>query len=143
MLLLAGAVSMLLLRVAREQAALAASRALLRATLDATGEGVLVGPGENAGVMDVGDGIAAAIRIESHNHPSYIEPYNGAATGVGGILRDVFTMGARPIANLNALRFGAPRAEAVDLAHLLGSGLAQGVHAAEMLTQQRGGLVLD
>ena len=69
-------------------------------------EALLVGIGENAGVVDVGDGIAAAFRIESHNHPSAIEPYQGAATGVGGILRDVFTMGARPIANLNALRFG-------------------------------------
>ncbi len=67
---------------------------------------VLVGPGENAGVIDVGDGIAAAIRIESHNHPSAIEPYQGAATGVGGILRDVFTMGARPIALMDPLRFG-------------------------------------
>ncbi|HEY4377380.1 MAG TPA: phosphoribosylformylglycinamidine synthase subunit PurL, partial [Acidimicrobiales bacterium] len=74
--------------------------------LPTTGEGVLVGPGENAGVMDVGDGIAAAIRIESHNHPSYIEPYQGAATGVGGILRDIFTMGARPIAVMDPLRFG-------------------------------------
>ncbi|MET0737764.1 MAG: AIR synthase related protein, partial [Acidimicrobiales bacterium] len=67
---------------------------------------VLVGPGENAGVVDVGDGIAAAIRIESHNHPSAIEPYQGAATGAGGILRDVFTMGARPIALMDPLRFG-------------------------------------
>lgn len=67
---------------------------------------VLVGPGENAGVVDVGDGIAAAIRIESHNHPSAIEPYQGAATGVGGILRDIFTMGARPIAVMDSLRFG-------------------------------------
>ncbi len=67
---------------------------------------VLVGPGENAGVVDVGDGIAAAIRIESHNHPSAIEPYQGAATGVGGILRDIFTMGARPIAIMDPLRFG-------------------------------------
>ena len=67
---------------------------------------VLVGPGENAGVVDVGDGIAAAIRIESHNHPSAIEPYQGAATGVGGILRDIFTMGARPVALMDALRFG-------------------------------------
>ena len=74
--------------------------------LPTEGEGVLVGPGENAGVMDVGDGIAAAIRIESHNHPSYIEPYQGAATGVGGILRDIFTMGARPIALMDPLRFG-------------------------------------
>src|SRR5690242_7956986 len=67
---------------------------------------VLVGPGENAGVVDVGDGIAAAIRIESHNHPSAVEPYQGAATGVGGILRDVFSMGARPIAVMDPLRFG-------------------------------------
>ncbi|HXH57541.1 phosphoribosylformylglycinamidine synthase subunit PurL [Iamia sp.] len=74
--------------------------------LPTEGEGVLVGPGENAGVMDVGDGIAAAIRIESHNHPSFIEPAQGAATGVGGILRDIFTMGARPIALMDPLRFG-------------------------------------
>ena len=67
---------------------------------------MLVGPGENAGVVDVGDGIAVAFRIESHNHPSAIEPYQGAATGVGGILRDVFTMGARPIALMDPLRFG-------------------------------------
>src|SRR5688500_7815713 len=67
---------------------------------------VLVGPGEGAGVVDVGDGIAAAFRIESHNHPSAIEPYQGAATGVGGILRDVFSMGARPIALMDPLRFG-------------------------------------
>ena len=65
------------------------------------------GPGENAGAVDIGDGLAAVFKIESHNHPSFIEPYQGAATGVGGILRDVFTMGARPIANLNSLRFGA------------------------------------
>ncbi|MBW3573894.1 MAG: phosphoribosylformylglycinamidine synthase subunit PurL [Actinobacteria bacterium] len=74
--------------------------------LPAEGERVLVGPGENAGVIDVGDGIAAAIRIESHNHPSAIEPYQGAATGAGGILRDIFTMGARPIALMDALRVG-------------------------------------
>ena len=67
---------------------------------------VIQGPGENAGVIDIGDGLAAVFKMESHNHPSFIEPYQGAATGVGGILRDVFTMGARPIANLNALRFG-------------------------------------
>ena len=66
------------------------------------------GPGENAGVVAIGDGLAAVFKMESHNHPSFIEPYQGAATGVGGILRDVFTMGARPIANLNALRFGNP-----------------------------------
>ncbi len=69
---------------------------------------VICGPGENAGVIDIGDGQACIFKMESHNHPSYIEPYQGAATGVGGILRDVFTMGARPIANLNALRFGRP-----------------------------------
>ncbi|HZA14246.1 MAG TPA: AIR synthase related protein, partial [Myxococcaceae bacterium] len=72
-----------------------------------TGPRVLVGPGENAGVVDIGDGWAVAFKMESHNHPSYIEPYQGAATGVGGILRDVFTMGARPIALLDSLRFGA------------------------------------
>jgi phosphoribosylformylglycinamidine synthase len=69
---------------------------------------VICGPGENAGVIDIGDGDAVIFKMESHNHPSYIEPYQGAATGVGGILRDVFTMGARPVANLNALRFGRP-----------------------------------
>src|SRR4051812_47364312 len=69
---------------------------------------VICGPGENAGIIDIGDGDAAIFKMESHNHPSYIEPYQGAATGVGGILRDVFTMGARPVANLNALRFGSP-----------------------------------
>jgi phosphoribosylformylglycinamidine synthase len=69
---------------------------------------VLVGPGENAGVVDMGDGVAAALRIESHNHPSAVEPYQGAATGVGGILRDIFTMGARPVAVMDALRFGSP-----------------------------------
>src|SRR5215470_11167822 len=68
---------------------------------------VLVGPGEGAGVIDAGDGIAVAMRIESHNHPSAVEPYQGAATGVGGILRDIFSMGARPIAVLDALRFGS------------------------------------
>src|SRR6201747_1298641 len=69
---------------------------------------VVHGPGENAGVVDIGDTLTAIFKMESHNHPSFIEPYQGAATGVGGILRDVFTMGARPIANLNALRFGRP-----------------------------------
>src|SRR5712692_4200905 len=68
---------------------------------------VLQGPGENAGVVDVGDGLAAVFKMESHNHPSYVEPFQGAATGVGGILRDVFTMGARPIAVLDSLRFGS------------------------------------
>ena len=76
--------------------------------LPTTGPQVICGPGENAGVIDIGDGQAAIFKMESHNHPSFIEPYQGAATGVGGILRDVFTMGARPIANMNALRFGSP-----------------------------------
>ena len=76
--------------------------------LPTRGPRVLQGPGENAGVIDLGDGVAAAFKMESHNHPSYIEPFQGAATGVGGILRDVFTMGARPVANLNSLRFGDP-----------------------------------
>jgi phosphoribosylformylglycinamidine synthase len=73
-----------------------------------TGDRVICGPGENAGVVDIGDGQACIFKMESHNHPSYIEPYQGAATGVGGIMRDVFTMGARPVALLNALRFGSP-----------------------------------
>ncbi len=76
-------------------------------TLPTEGPRVLQGPGENAGVIDIGDGLAIAFKMESHNHPSFIEPFQGAATGVGGILRDVFTMGARPIAILNSLRFGA------------------------------------
>jgi phosphoribosylformylglycinamidine synthase II len=76
--------------------------------LPTTGPAILQGPGENAGIVDIGDGLAVVFKIESHNHPSFIEPYHGAATGVGGILRDVFTMGARPIASLNSLRFGAP-----------------------------------
>jgi len=77
-------------------------------TLPIEGPQVICGPGENAGVVDIGEGLAAIFKIESHNHPSFIEPYQGAATGVGGILRDVFTMGARPVANMNALRFGSP-----------------------------------
>jgi len=77
-------------------------------TLPTTGKQVICGPGENAGVVDIGDGQALVFKMESHNHPSYIEPYQGAATGVGGILRDVFTMGARPIAAMNALSFGDP-----------------------------------
>ncbi len=77
-------------------------------TLPTKGPQVIQGPGENAGVVDIGDGDCVVFKMESHNHPSYIEPYQGAATGVGGILRDVFTMGARPVAAMNALRFGAP-----------------------------------
>ena len=83
------------------------SRKWLR-TLPTTGPQVICGPGENAGVVDIGDGQAVVFKMESHNHPSYIEPYQGAATGVGGILRDVFTMGARPIAAMNSLSFGSP-----------------------------------
>ncbi|HET7708349.1 MAG TPA: phosphoribosylformylglycinamidine synthase subunit PurL [Sphingomicrobium sp.] len=85
---------------------------------------VICGPGENAGVIDIGDGDACIFKMESHNHPSYIEPYQGAATGVGGILRDVFTMGARPIANLNALRFGNP--EHPKMRHLI-AGVVHGI----------------
>ncbi|MBV8167299.1 MAG: phosphoribosylformylglycinamidine synthase subunit PurL [Alphaproteobacteria bacterium] len=93
-------------------------------TLPTTAPHVICGPGENAGVIDIGDGQAAVFKIESHNHPSFIEPYQGAATGVGGIMRDVFTMGARPIANLNALRFGAP--DHPKTRHLL-SGVVAGI----------------
>jgi len=85
---------------------------------------VIQGPGENAGVIDIGDGLACVFKMESHNHPSYIEPYQGAATGVGGILRDVFTMGARPIACLNALSFGAP--EHAKTRHLV-AGVVAGI----------------
>lgn len=92
--------------------------------LPATGPQVICGPGENAGVIDIGDGQAAIFKMESHNHPSYIEPYQGAATGVGGILRDVFTMGARPVANLNALRFGRP--EHPKMKHLV-KGVVAGI----------------
>jgi phosphoribosylformylglycinamidine synthase len=85
---------------------------------------VICGPGENAGVIDIGDGDAAIFKMESHNHPSYIEPYQGAATGVGGILRDVFTMGARPVANMNALRFGRP--DHPKMRHLI-AGVVAGI----------------
>ena len=77
--------------------------------LPTKGKNVICGPGENAGVIDIGDNNALVFKMESHNHPSYIEPYQGAATGVGGIMRDIFTMGARPIANINSLRFGEPQ----------------------------------
>ncbi len=83
---------------------------------------VICGPGENAGIIDIGDNQAAIFKMESHNHPSYIEPYQGAATGVGGILRDVFTMGARPVANLNALRFGRP--DHPKMRHLIAGAVA-------------------
>jgi phosphoribosylformylglycinamidine synthase len=93
-------------------------------TLPTTGPRVICGPGENAGVVDIGDGDAVVFKIESHNHPSFIEPYQGAATGVGGILRDVFTMGARPVALLNSLRFGSP--DDPKTRHLL-SGVVAGI----------------
>jgi phosphoribosylformylglycinamidine synthase II len=90
--------------------------------LPTSGPQVIQGPGENAGIVDLGDGDCAVFKMESHNHPSYIEPYQGAATGVGGIMRDVFTMGARPIANLNALRFGSP--DHPKTRHLVGGVVA-------------------
>ncbi|MFT3730424.1 MAG: phosphoribosylformylglycinamidine synthase subunit PurL [Hyphomicrobium sp.] len=93
-------------------------------TLPTTGPQVIQGPGENAGVVDLGDGDAVVFKMESHNHPSYIEPFQGAATGVGGIMRDVFTMGARPVANMNALRFGAP--DHAKTRHLV-SGVVAGI----------------
>ncbi|SFS04332.1 phosphoribosylformylglycinamidine synthase subunit PurL [Sphingomonas jatrophae] len=92
--------------------------------LPTEGPHVICGPGENAGVIDIGDGQAAIFKMESHNHPSYIEPYQGAATGVGGILRDVFTMGARPVANMNALRFGRP--DHPKMRHLI-AGVVHGI----------------
>src|SRR5438552_15100104 len=92
--------------------------------LPTKGPRVIQGPGENAGVVDIGDGFAAVFKMESHNHPSFIEPYQGAATGVGGILRDVFTMGARPIASLNSLRFG--RLDAPRMKHLV-DGVVRGI----------------
>ena len=95
-------------------------------TLPTTGPQVICGPGENAGVVDIGDGQAVIFKMESHNHPSYIEPHQGAATGVGGILRDVFTMGARPIAAMNALSFGVP--EHPKTAHLV-KGVVEGIGA--------------
>src|SRR5438552_10608050 len=83
------------------------SRKLLR-RLPTSGSHMLLGPGENAGAVDVGNGLALAFKVESHNHPSAVEPFQGAATGVGGILRDIFAVGARPIAVLDSLRFGEP-----------------------------------
>lgn len=100
------------------------SRVHLR-TLHTTGPQVVQGPGENAGAVDIGGGLAAVFKMESHNHPSFIEPFQGAATGVGGILRDVFTMGARPVANLNSLRFGQiDNAKTPHLFHGVVAGIA-------------------
>src|SRR5512133_2306216 len=84
---------------------------LLLKTLPTEGTHVVMGPGENAGAVAVGDGLAVAFKVESHNHPSAVEPFQGAATGVGGILRDIFALGARPIAVLDSLRFGQPSSE--------------------------------
>jgi phosphoribosylformylglycinamidine synthase subunit PurL len=92
--------------------------------LPTSGPNVIQGPGENAGIVDIGDGLAVAFKMESHNHPSYLEPYQGAATGVGGILRDIFTMGARPIASLDSLRFGA--LDAPRMRHLV-DGVVRGI----------------
>jgi phosphoribosylformylglycinamidine synthase II len=99
------------------------SRVHLR-TFPTSGPRVIQGPGENAGIVDIGDGLAVAFKMESHNHPSFIEPYQGAATGVGGILRDIFTMGARPVASLNSLRFGA--LDAPRMKHLV-DGVVRGI----------------
>ena len=93
-------------------------------TLPTSGDHVIQGPGENAGIIDIGDNQAIVFKIESHNHPSFIDPYQGAATGVGGILRDVFTMGARPIALMNVLRFGEISNPLTN--HLL-SGVVKGI----------------
>ncbi len=108
------------------------SRSLL-GRLPSTGDRVLVGPGENAGAIDIGDGLAVVFKVESHNHPSAVEPYQGAATGVGGIIRDIFTMGARPIALLNSLRFGpldpdaATDAETASRNRYLFGGVVSGI----------------
>ena len=93
-------------------------------TLPTDAPWVICGPGENAGIVDIEDEDAIVFKMESHNHPSFVEPYQGAATGVGGILRDIFTMGARPIANLNSLRFGSP--ENSKTKHLI-NGVVAGI----------------
>ena len=99
------------------------SKKFLR-TLPTKGKNIIQGPGENAGVIDIEDNDAIVFKVESHNHPSFIEPYQGAGTGVGGILRDVFTMGARPIATLNSIHFGSP--ENAKTKNLL-SGVVSGI----------------
>src|SRR5712692_2107136 len=99
------------------------SRKLLK-LLPTTGPRVLQGPGENAGAVDIGDGLAVVLKMESHNHPSAVEPFQGAATGVGGILRDIFTMGARPVAILDSLRFGDPADPRTDY---LAGGVVSGI----------------
>jgi phosphoribosylformylglycinamidine synthase subunit PurL len=108
--------------------------------LPTRGKLVVQGPGENAGVVDIGDGLVAAFKIESHNHPSYVEPFQGATTGVGGILRDIFTMGARPIAVLDSLRFGpiTPEGDVDARASVVGAGLAPpSDHAATIAANRR------
>src|SRR4051794_39458265 len=95
--------------------------------LPTEGPRVLQGPGENAGAVDIGGGLAAVFKIESHNHPSFIEPYQGAATGVGGIIRDIFTMGARPIALLNSLRFGPLDGEQAARTRRIMEGVVAGI----------------
>ena len=106
----------------------------LLGTLPTEGEHVVMGPGENAGAVDVGGGLAVAFKVESHNHPSAVEPFQGAATGVGGILRDIFAIGARPIAILDSLRFGEV-AESARSRYLL-------EHAVDLLTGSADGLKL-
>ena len=105
-------------------------------TLPTEAPWVICGPGENAGIIDIGDNQAVIFKMESHNHPSFIEPYQGAATGVGGILRDVFTMGARPIANLNSLRFGSPNH--AKTRHLV-SGVVAGIGGLRQLRRRADG----
>src|SRR5436309_10528724 len=102
------------------------SRKLLR-TLPTQGEHVVMGPGENAGAVDLGDGLVCAFKVESHNHPSAVEPFQGAATGVGGILRDIFAIGARPIAVLDSLRFGEVGGDRSARARYLLDGAVSGI----------------
>jgi phosphoribosylformylglycinamidine (FGAM) synthase-like enzyme len=102
------------------------SKKLLR-TLPTEGRHVVMGPGENAGAVDVGNGLACAFKVESHNHPSAVEPFQGAATGVGGILRDIFAIGARPIAVLDSLRFGEPSGDSATRTRYLLDGAVSGI----------------
>ena len=111
------------------------SRKLLR-RLPTEGERVVMGPGENAGAVDVGNGYAVAFKVESHNHPSAVEPFQGAATGVGGILRDVFALGARPIAVLDSLRFGELDSER---SRYLLDGAVRGIGALRQLDRRADG----
>src|SRR6202451_431683 len=102
------------------------SKPLLR-TLPTEGPRLVLGPGENAGAVDVGGGLSVAFKVESHNHPSAVEPFQGAATGVGGILRDIFAVGARPIAVLDSLRFGEPTGDAATRTRYLLDGAVSGI----------------